>query len=263
MRFLEPTPLPASLGGSSYQLASVRSRLQSAQRVLVLTGAGISVSAGLPTFRGTGGLYSGPGGIPTFMHADTLPDTNTQLWQFWGPLRDTVRAAAPTAAHHALAQWQARRTDGGAEVTLVTANVDDLHDRAGDGPVHHLHGSLFTSTCLTDGCAGRVDDDLHSDGTPTPCPVCGDPTRLGMVLFGEAVDLDALWAAKRAVRTCDAFVAVGTSGGAYPASGLVRYATDVGAYTVAVNPDPEAGVGFDQHLRLAADEALPAVLGQA
>lgn len=241
-------------------LRTVRAVLDHAQRVLVLTGAGISASAGLPTFRGRGGLYTGPVGVPDFMRADVLPAGLEKLWEFWGPLRTRVRSAEPTAAHRTLASWQQHRVAVGAETTLVTCNVDDLHERAGS-PVHHLHGSLFTTTCLTPSCAGRIDDDTRSDGAADPCPACGGRTRPGMVMFGEAVDIDALWAAKRMVRQCDAFVAIGTSGAVSPASGWVRYARDVGAVSVAVNPAADIGADFDHHVRLEADIALPLLMG--
>lgn len=263
MRFLKREEPPTDADRLSVQLQTVRALLESTQRVLVLTGAGISVGAGLPTFRGPGGLYDGPEGIPAFMHAEALPGSLAALWEFWGPRREQVRAVEPTAAHRALAAWQHSRVREGARVTLVTTNVDDLHERGGSDPVHHLHGDLFTSTCMRSGCTGRIVGDERSDGKPTPCPECGDPMRLEAVLFGEPVDLDALWAAKRAVRECDAFVAVGTSGSVYPASGLVRYARDVGALSVVVNPAADAGLGFDRHVQLAADEALPAILAPA
>ncbi|MGZ4749200.1 MAG: SIR2 family NAD-dependent protein deacylase [Oryzihumus sp.] len=263
MRFLRREPSTHETDRLTDQLKRVRAKLATAQRVLVLTGAGISVGAGLPTFRGPGGLYSGPDGIPSFMHGDALPDSLTELWQFWGPRRAQVRAAEPTDGHRVLAAWQHRRVREGAEVTLVTTNVDDLHERGGSDPVHHLHGELFTSTCMAPDCGGRVDGDSRSDGTPTPCPECGRPMRLKAVLFGEQVDLDALWAAKRAVRECDAFVAIGTSGSVYPGSGLARYARDVGARSIVVNPAEDAGLGFDEHVRLPSDVALPALLGEA
>lgn len=259
MRF---TRRPAAGAGTVEDLVPrfPRTLLAGARRVLVVTGAGISVAAGLPTFRGAGGIYGDDGqSIPDFQHADRMPDSLDDLWRFWGPLRDRVRDATPTTAHHALARWQADRREHGASVTLVTTNVDDLHERAG-GAVHHLHGSLFASVCLDPDCGGRLDDDLRSDGRPTPCPRCDGRTRPGMVLFGEQVDVDALWQAKRAVRECEVFLAIGTSSSVYPASGLVRYARDVGAYSVLVNPDPESGAGFDAHVVLPAEVGVPALL---
>ena len=192
------------------------------------------------------------------------------MWEFWGPFRDRVRAAEPTLAHRRLSAWQAARTAAGHEVTIVTANVDDLHERvtpageAGSSPtagrVHHLHGSVFTTTCLEPSCRGRVDGDRRIDPAAHPCAECGGPTRPGMVLFGEAVDLDAQWAARQMLRQCEAFLAIGTSGTVSPPYSWLRYARDVGAPSILVNPDPAAGDGFDLHVRLDADTAVPLLL---
>ena len=153
-----------------------------ASRVLVVTGAGISVAAGLPTFRGAGGIYGEDGqSIPDFQHADRMPDSLDDLWRFWGPLRDRVRDAIPTTAHHALARWQAARRQQGASVTVVTTNVTTSTSVPG-ADVHHLHGSLFASVCLDLDCGGRLDDDLRSDGRPTPALAArGHPARHGPV----------------------------------------------------------------------------------
>ena len=137
---------------------------------------------------------------------------------------------------------------------LVTQNVDDLHERAGSERVHHLHGNLFRSRCLDDGCGFASHDTATHGGAVPTCPRCGQRLRPEMVLFGEAVDIDALWAAKRSVRYCDAFVAIGTSGLVHPASGLVRYAEDVGALTVCVDPG-QADSLFQQHVALPADDS--------
>jgi NAD-dependent protein deacetylase/lipoamidase len=246
--------------GDDPTLRFARSMLAGARRVLVLTGAGISVSAGLPVYRGAGGIYGDDGqSIPAFQYGESLPAKLDDLWRFWGPVRDQVRAAEPTAAHRALAGWAARRRGDGAAVTVVTMNIDDLHERAGED-AHHLHGDVFASVCLDRTCGGRVGRDLRSDGTVTPCPRCGSRTRPDMVMFGEPVDVDALWAAKRAVRDCEVFLAIGTSGTVHPANGLVRYARDVGAYSLLVNPDRSAGDGFDEQVAAPADDALPALL---
>ena len=265
IRFLRPlekrTRRPegdlASTELTSTDLEPARSRLALARRILVVTGAGISVAAGLPTFRGAGGLYDGPDGVPPYLHAESLPESLPQVWAFWGPFRDAVRAVEPTHAHRVLAAWQHAREQAGHEVTLVTANVDDLHERGGSSRVHHLHGSVFRTTCLDPGCPGRVDGDERTDPSTVPCEVCGGPTRPGMVMFGEAVDLDAQWAARQMLRQCEALVSIGTSGTVTPPHSWLRYARDVGAPSILVNPDPDAGDGFDLHVRLTADVAVP------
>ncbi|MFC6007144.1 SIR2 family NAD-dependent protein deacylase [Angustibacter luteus] len=234
-------------------------KLRLARRVLVLTGAGISAASGPATFRGAGGGYE-DGELASFHHADQLPGSLDALWAFWGPVRATVRDAAPSLGHRALAAWQQQRVADGTEVTLVTENVDDLHERAGSERVHHLHGNLFRSRCLDETCGFASHDQASHGGAVPVCPRCGTRLRPEMVLSGETVDVDALWAAKRSVRYCDAFLAIGTSGQVHPASGLVRYAEDVGALTICVDPGP-AGGSFQHHVALAADAALPELLG--
>lgn len=251
-----------ALTSSGLDVARARSALATAHRILVVTGAGLSVAAGLPTYRGAGGLYTGPEGVPSALHADALPDSLPELWAFQEQSRDRVRHAEPTLAHHALADWQRTRAAAGDQVTLVTANVDDLHERAGSEQVHHLHGSVFTTACLTPGCRGRVDDDTRPDPASHPCGTCGGPTRPGMVLFGEVVDLDAQWAARQMLRQCQAFLAIGTSGTVTPPYAWLRYARDVGAPSILVNPDPDPRVrdGYDLHVQLDADTAVPLLL---
>jgi NAD-dependent deacetylase len=195
--------------------------------------------------------------VPDLLLAESLPASLPDLWAYWAPFRDRVRSAEPTHAHRVLAAWQRARTAAGDEITLVTANVDDLHERAGSERAHHLHGSVFTTTCLSPACPGRVDGDARSDPSTSPCPVCGGATRPGLVLFGEVVDLDAQWAARRMLRQCEALVAIGTSGAVTPPYSWLRYARDVGAPSIQVNPDPDAGDGFDLHVRLEADVAAP------
>ena len=239
---------------------SLRDRIDSSRQALVLTGAGMGVGSGLPTFRGEGGIYADES-IADFHHASRLPDSLPLLWEFWGPVRSEISAAQPNAGHVALAAWQQRAVADGCDLTLVTQNVDDLHERAGSPIVWHLHGSLFAVRCLDPGCPSPTTQDTSSRTSAPPCPVCGGPMRLDTVLFGEQVDVDAQWAARRAVRECDVFLAVGTSGAAAPASGMVRYAADVGALRICVDPGEVASPYFDVHVRMPAETALPLLLG--
>jgi NAD-dependent deacetylase len=243
------------------ELGDLGARVATATRVLVLTGAGISVASGLPTFRGDGGIYGD--GVPDFQQASALPDSVAALWAFWGPFRPQVAAALPNDAHHALAQWQERVEHEGDRFTLVTQNVDDLHQRAGSRKVAQLHGNLFATRCSQAWCPHRVVDDHRIYLDVPSCPACGHPLRPGMVLFGEQVSLDAAHRAKQAVRECDLFLAVGTSGTVSPASGLVRYARDVDALTVVVDPtEGDVSPYFEFHVRLPAEHALPVLLGR-
>ena len=234
-------------------------RISDMRKVLILTGAGVSRASGLPTYRGEGGIYQDTQ-IDELHHADRLPDSLPELWAFWGPRRRTIADARPNTAHDAIAAFQLTSTLEDREVTLATQNIDDLHERAGSAQVAHLHGRLMTTRCLDDTCAYGTREDVTPYDAPPRCPVCGLPLRPAVVLFGEPLDVDAQWTAKRAVRDCDLLLAVGTSVEVSTASTLVRYAVDVGARVVSVDPAPEVSPLFDVHVQMPAEVALPRLL---
>lgn len=187
-------------------------------RVLVLTGAGISAASGLATYRGQGGLYAA-GGMPPMTARDARSGRLPVLWGHLWPLLEAGRAAAPNAAHHALARYASSRPGA---VTLVTQNVDGLHQLAGSETIE-LHGSLRRVRCVQPGgehvstveaCA------LDEDRVPR-CPQCNARTRPDAVLFEEGLD-HALWErAEAAAAQADAVLAVGTSLQVFPAAALV------------------------------------------
>jgi NAD-dependent deacetylase len=159
-----------------------------------------------------------------------------------------------------LAAWSRRRT----AVTVITQNVDGLHERAGLDTVIRLHGSIWEV-----GCARRCraapprwrDDTVPFPVLPPPCPHCGGPLRPGVVWFGEALPEDALSAAVSAT-ACDVFITAGTSAVVYPAAGLVDLARDHGAWIVEIDPnDTAASSRVDAALRLSADVAFDRFAG--
>ena len=239
-------------------IAWLREHLRGAERVLVLTGAGVSRASGLPTYRGQGGIYESSE-IEALHHADGLPDSLPALWGFWGPRRQSIQEAEPNAAHRAIAEYQWDARTGTRSVTLATQNIDDLHERAGSPQVAHLHGSLFATHCY-EKCGYAVDPDVTPYADTPTCPQCGGLLRPSVVLFGEQLDLDASMASRRAVRECDLLLAVGTSGEVSTAASLIRYASDVGALLVTVDPAPEVPEIFDVHIALPAEDALPRIL---
>ena len=192
------------------------------RNIVVLTGAGISQSAGLPTYRGPGGLWNDPAKIAL----SDVSAMRTRRAEACAMFRELHRAALhvePSLAHRALAELDQR-----AHVTIVTQNVDGLHQRAGSRHVVEYHGSLARWRC--DECGAEqspLGDELH----------CGQPMRPCVVLFGEEIPAAADHAAKHALRECDLFVAVGTSGTVAPASSFVRSAAYAGAHTVLLNLD--------------------------
>ena len=151
-------------------------------------------------------------------------------------------------------------------MTLTTTNVDDLHERAASktdgvpGPVHHLHGSVFANRCLDGGCGWNLVPDVRPSAARATCVSCGGPSRPDVVLFGEELAIDAHWNTRNAVRECDALLVVGSSMTTWTVPKLLRYAIDVQATSVAVNPSAEACEGFEHRLVANADDVLPLLL---
>ncbi len=220
--------------------------------VLVLTGAGVSAESGLATFRGPEGLWEGRDprelATPEAFAADPLT-----VWRFYDWRRRSAAAARPNPGHLALAALEAGRAGG---LSLVTQNVDGLHERAGSRDVVRLHGSLWLLRCTAD---GRESEDLRAALAPLPprCE-CGAMLRPGVVWFGEPLPADALARAERAARDCSLALVAGTSSVVYPAAALPRIAREHGAHVVEINPEPTPlSPHVDERLAGPAGEVLP------
>lgn len=228
-------------------------------RIAVFSGAGISAESGVPTFRDDEtGLWSryDPYEISSTDGWQRHPE-RVWAWYLWR--HHLVKEVAPNDGHRAVAAWQDH-----AEVTVVTQNVDDLHERAGSRTVHHLHGSLSEFWCDT--CGSRYHGPLPEmaepelERTPLSCE-CGGLIRPGIVWFGEQLPDEPWQAAVEAVATADVCVVVGTSGLVYPAAGLPEVALARGAVVVEVNPEPTPLSGSATlSLRDTAGAALPGLL---
>ena len=196
----------------------------------VLTGAGVSAESGVPTFReAQTGLWEkyDPMELATPEAFERDPEL---VWRWYRWRRDLVSKAAPNAGHRALAEMQSFVP----RLTLVTQNVDGLHQRAGSRDVIEFHGNIFAERCFAD---GRIVATETAEGLPT-CPDCGAYLRPGVVWFGEAIPEEALHASFAAAADCDVFMSVGTSSLVYPAAGLAGIAREAGAVTIEVNPSP-------------------------
>jgi NAD-dependent deacetylase len=232
----------------------LRRRLRSASSAVVLTGAGVSQESGLGTFRGPGGLWEEfrPEELATPSAFRRAPGT---VWRWYAERWRGMAAAAPNPAHHALVRWP----DLFPSFTLVTQNIDRLHQRAGSQEVLELHGTLALARCGACGRRLEMDDALALPGEPPVC-ACGGPYRPDVVWFGEVLPAEPMARAHSAARRCDLFVAVGTSATVFPAAGLIDVAYGAGAAIVEVNPE-ETAFSHRAHLRLTAPAgaALPAL----
>jgi NAD-dependent deacetylase len=206
--------------------------LRAARRVGVLTGAGISAESGIPTFRDAQtGLWARfrPEELAT---ADAFRRNPRLVWDWYAWRRGLLAGATPNAAHRALAHMQERVPD----LTLVTQNVDGLHQRAGSTGVVELHGNIHRCKCFAEGTV--VDAWEETGELPPRCPDCGAHLRPDVVWFGEALPPTALARAEAAARECDVFFSIGTSAAVFPAAQLPITALRVGATVVEVNKEP-------------------------
>lgn len=215
--------------------------LRKADRVAVLTGAGISTDSGIPDFRGPEGLWTVDPTAERLTHWPSYrddPDVRRRSWQ-WRVHNPALRAE-PNAAHRALA----RLAGAGRLIGLATQNVDGLHVAAGTPRdlVQELHGTMRDVECPA--CGWRQDmawavERILEQGDEDPrCPECGDITKAATVMFGQVLPEDALAAAVAAAEACDLYLAIGSSLTVHPAAGLPRHAVESGARLVVLNAEP-------------------------
>ena len=206
--------------------------LRSARHVCVLTGAGISAESGVPTFRDAQtGLWSQyrPEDLAT---PEAFARDPERVWQWYEWRRGLVAHAEPNAGHRALVEL-ARRVP---RFTLVTQNVDGLHQRAGSEDVIEYHGNLFRDRCSVED-AVRQRAARSASGLPE-CAGCGALLRPDVVWFGEAIPRDAQRRADAAAAGCDVFLSIGTAAAVYPAAGLADRASRSGAKVIEINLEP-------------------------
>ncbi|HEX4438496.1 MAG TPA: NAD-dependent deacylase [Thermoanaerobaculia bacterium] len=233
-------------------------RLRRASRVTVITGAGVSAASGIPTFRGPEGIWRNfrPERLAT---AEAFAEDPGLVWEWYAWRRGLVARAKPNRAHDVLAGWSRRF----ARFTLVTQNVDGLHERAGTRGVVRFHGSLWELRCWNRCAASPASwpDESELAELPPRCPHCGGLARPGVVWFGEPIPPHALAAASAAL-DCDVAIAAGTSAVVYPAAGLIGEAASRGAFTAEVNPEATpASSGVDLAIAGNAEEVLDRLEG--
>ncbi|MFD1196352.1 NAD-dependent deacylase [Seohaeicola saemankumensis] len=219
--------------------------------IVILTGAGISAESGLGTFRDEGGLWSRHR-IEDVATPEGFARDPGLVHRFYNARRQQAAAARPNAAHHALARLEAAYPG---RVTIVTQNVDALHEAAGSRDVLHMHGTLAGALCAACGHRWAAPPEMQPGH---PCPACAAPTaRPDVVWFGEMpYHMDRIW---DLLRAAEIFAAIGTSGQVYPAAAFVQDADRAGAHTVEINLEPSAVVSDFAETRLGmASVAVPA-----
>ncbi|HEY7306541.1 MAG TPA: NAD-dependent deacylase [Bryobacteraceae bacterium] len=235
------------------QVRRARALILGARKIAVLTGAGISAESGVPTFRGAAGLWKQfrPEDLAT---PEAFARDPKFVWEWYAWRRQILSRVKPNAGHGALADLEQRMPD----VTVITQNVDGLHQLAGTKRILEVHGSIWNLRCTV--CGSEWVDRTVPLAVPPACG-CGGLARPGVVWFGESLPCDVWAAAENAVLRCDVLLVVGTSALVYPAAGLVPRACSAGASVIEVNVEATPiSAGVDYALTGPSGEILPDLL---
>jgi len=255
-----PPPPPAAL---EQAIAGAQALIAAARRVVVLTGAGISTDSGIPDFRGPQGVWTrNPEAekMATLQHYMTDPEIRRRSWQV--KLEGSRQRREPNAGHRALVELEKR----GKLDTLITQNVDGLHQDAGTDParVIEIHGTLREAVCMACGERTPMDQALVrvAAGEEDPeCRRCGGILKSATISFGQGLVAEDLARAERAARECDLLLAIGTTLTVYPIAAVVPVAHEAGARILILNAEPTAMDGLaDVVLRGGIGEILPRLL---
>ncbi len=237
------------------RLMSAARAVAGAARLVVFTGAGVSKESGIPTFRepevGLWAKYD-PMELATpeaYLREPLL------VWTWYEHRFGTTASARPNPGHVAIAELERLRP----QVSVITQNIDGLHQRAGSSDVIELHGSMNRFKCVHGKHTGFTFEDFAGqESKPPRCPHCGDLLRPEVVWFGEALPPDAIGRAQQLSAACDVMLVVGTSGVVFPAAAMPLIAKDAGAVVIDVNPEKDAlAARADIFLKGPGGEVLP------
>jgi NAD-dependent deacetylase len=247
---------------SCRQLEVAARLVAAAQRITVLTGAGISTDSGIPDFRGPNGVWTkNPGAERTSSLPDYLgdPDVRRQAWR--NRLNHPSWTAQPNAGHRALVDLERQ----GRLVALLTQNIDELHQRAGSDParVVELHGTMHQVVCWSCGdrqAMGVALERVRAGEVDPACAICGGILKSATISFGQALEPEVLARAEEATLACDLFLAVGSTLSVHPAAGYAPLAKRHGAALVIVNAEATAyDATADAVVRASISDVLPAL----
>lgn len=230
-----------------------KAKLAESERVVVLTGAGVSAESGVPTFRGKDGLWGQYRATDLATPQAFLRDPEL-VWEFYNWRRELLAPLHPNAAHLALADLEGRKS----QLLLITQNIDGLHLAAGSRNVLELHGNIWWVRCTE--CQRAVENRTVPLTEPPLCDSCGGMLRPHVVWFGEALDEAILQRTFDAIQDCQMMLIIGTSAVVQPAASMGTHAKRAGAFVVEINlePTPYSGT-YDLSLRGKSGEIVPAL----
>lgn len=221
------------------------------QNIVILTGAGISAESGLATFRSSNGLWNNHK-VEDVASVEGFARNPALVHDFYNNLKTEVQTAKPNPAHFSLTKLQQAFPE---QVSIITQNVDTLHEKAGNQNVYHIHGQINQAVCLN---CGQVLETWGDVDTETICPHCQimGMMKPNIVFFGES--LLCMDKVEELLRKCHLFISVGTSGVVYPAAGFVQTVKYYGAQTIEFTMEPTANnYLFDRHIFGPAGQTLP------
>jgi NAD-dependent deacetylase len=234
-------------------IESVVKKLKDAQKIIFVTGAGISQESGIPTFRGTDGLWKNydPMQLATI---DAFYENPKLVWEWYEERRKNILEAKPNPGHFAIANLEKCK-----KVIVLTQNIDGLHQKAGSTNVLELHGSIIRIKCT--GCGFNEEIKDRFETLPPNCTNCGNILRPDVVWFGEPLPQNVWQKAIAHANSCDVMIIAGTSLVVSPANTLPLYAKQNGAMLIEVNPDKTImSDDMDYTLRTTSAKGLPQLL---
>lgn len=237
------------------QMDKIIEIIKKAKRVVVLTGAGVSAESGISTFRDPDGLWNkfNPMELASVNGFMSNPEL---VWDWYNYRRNIIGNTTPNAGHYAIAEMQ----DLFENFTLITQNVDRLHQNAGSKNVLELHGNIIDNHCLN--CEEKFEDAIDISNKNVPiCKKCGGKIRPSVVWFGEMLPAETLKKSEKMSAKADVFFSIGTSGEVYPAAGLPAIAKQNGAFVIEINPNQTSISYFmHSHFRNNSAEVLPEIV---
>jgi len=219
------------------------------KRIVFFTGAGMSAESGVPTYRGRGGIWH-QYNYEEYACQDAFDLDPEKVLKFHEVRRKAVLECRPHAGHEVITKLQAVHPD----VTIVTQNIDGMHQRSGATNVIELHGNLWRVRCPNHG----VHEDIGEKYKSYRCEECGEWLRPDIVWFGDMLDPEVIRHATDVIGACDLFISIGTSGVVYPAAGFPVIAQRNNAFCIEINPEPNAMSSiYNESIRDSAGKALP------
>lgn len=236
-------------------LANIVNVLKNAKHVAILTGAGVSAESGIKTFRDPDGLWAkfNPAELAS---VDGFMSNPELVWEWYQMRRDVINKSKPNPGHFAIAEMEQIFP----KFTLITQNVDRLHQQAGSKNIYELHGNIIDNHCLKCNKSHKNKSLESTDKLPT-CEYCGGMIRPSVVWFGEMLPSDALFNSEQAAINCDVFFSIGTSAEVYPAANLPVLAKRNGAYFIEINPNRTSISSYaDDVINSTSAEVLPLIV---